>query len=263
MDSLAQSRPRAGVLAAIESPGHTVDVESQLERSSRGVPGRNPFGNRRRPVVAPGGRRTFRASHPFASGAVSAPPFGHRRLRATVGGVAKVVVPFAEATDAATVTKPRRNRVILACAEYREGDLEFEKPVLSRAVERRLEFVEVSLFWEGHVNRGDLADQFGVSANQASFDLTRYSDLAPGNTAYDTSARSHVRCAGFSPVFNKIDARSYLAQLRVVADGIFEEDDCWIGGLPNHDSVPTPALGVDSATLRAVVEPSAVRKLTG
>ena len=30
---------------------------------------------------------------------------------------------------------------------------------------QRLEFIEFRLFWEGHMNRIDLMDQFGVSVN--------------------------------------------------------------------------------------------------
>ncbi|PCG07421.1 WYL domain-containing protein, partial [Sphingomonas ginsenosidimutans] len=45
---------------------------------------------------------------------------------------------------------------------------------LRRGVESRLEFIEFRLFWEGHVNRSDLIDVFGVSINQASTDLNRY-----------------------------------------------------------------------------------------
>ena len=38
-------------------------------------------------------------------------------------------------------------------------------------IERRLEFIEFRLFWEGHINRGDLMAAFGISINQASTDL--------------------------------------------------------------------------------------------
>ena len=44
---------------------------------------------------------------------------------------------------------------------------------------RRLQFIEFRLFWEGTLNRADLADSFRVSAAQATADLQRYAALAP------------------------------------------------------------------------------------
>lgn len=85
-------------------------------------------------------------------------------------------------------------------------------------------------------------------------DLNRYIGFAPDNMVYDKSARTYVRGLGFKPVFNKLDAGRYLAQLRSVADGILDQDDCWIAGLPAYDSAPTPARGVNPATLRSVAD---------
>ncbi|WP_407919634.1 hypothetical protein [Cereibacter ovatus] len=129
-----------------------------------------------------------------------------------------------------------------------------DRSELRWGVEQRLEFIEFRLFWEGHVNRSDVMEQFGLSVNQASSDLSRYIGLAPHNMDYDRSLRTYVRQPGFKPVFDKLDAGRYLAQLRSVADGILDEDDCWIAGLPAYDSAPTPARGVDPQTLRSVVD---------
>lgn len=129
-----------------------------------------------------------------------------------------------------------------------------DRSELRWGVEQRLEFIEFRLFWEGHVNRSDVMEQFGLSVNQASSDLSRYIGLAPRNMDYDRSLRTYVRQPGFKPVFDKLDAGRYLAQRRSVADGILDRDDCWIAGLPAYDSTPTPARGVDPATLRSVVD---------
>jgi predicted DNA-binding transcriptional regulator YafY len=134
-----------------------------------------------------------------------------------------------------------------------------EKLELRWGVERRLEFIEFRLFWEGHVNRGDLMDAFGVSVNQASTDLNRYIGMAPDNIVYDKSVRAYIRCSGFDPLFLKPDASSYFSQLRSIADGILDRSDAWIGQLPPYDAAPTPARGVDAKTLRAVV--AAIRRL--
>jgi hypothetical protein len=128
-----------------------------------------------------------------------------------------------------------------------------EKADLRWGVERRLEFIEFRLFWEGHVNRGDLMGAFGVSVNQASTDLNRYIGMATDNIAYDKSARTYIRGPKFTPLFLKPDASRYLSQLRSVADGIVDRGDAWIGQLPSHDSAPTPVRGVHAETLRCII----------
>lgn len=133
-----------------------------------------------------------------------------------------------------------------------------EKADLRWGVERRLEFIEFRLFWEGHVNRGDLMDAFSVSVNQASTDLNRYIGMAPDNMTYDKSARTYIRGSKFDPLFLKPDASRYLSQLRSVADGILDRADAWIGQFPTYDAAPTPVRGVNAKTLRSVV--AAIRR---
>lgn len=128
-----------------------------------------------------------------------------------------------------------------------------EKSELRWGVAQRLEFIEFRLFWEGHVNRSDLMEQFGLSVNQASADLNRYIGFAPDNMIYDKSARTYVRGPDYCAHFLKPDASRYLAQLRSLADGIMDSDDTWIAGLPSYDAAPTPARGVSPITLRSVV----------
>lgn len=128
-----------------------------------------------------------------------------------------------------------------------------EKADLRWGVERRLEFIEFRLFWEGHVNRGDLMEAFGVSVNQASTDLNRYIGMAPDNMVYDKSARTYIRGSKFAPLFLKPDASRYLSQLRSVADGILDRADAWIGQFPPYDAAPTPVRGVNAKTLRSVL----------
>ncbi|MBS0126511.1 WYL domain-containing protein [Thetidibacter halocola] len=128
-----------------------------------------------------------------------------------------------------------------------------DRSELRWGVEQRLEFIEFRLFWEGHVNRSDLMDQFGVSVNQASTDLNRYIGFAPDNMVYDKSARTYVRGSEFKPQFLKPDASRYLAQLRSLADGIMDSEDTWIAELPSYDAAPTPTRGVNPVILRSVV----------
>ncbi len=132
-----------------------------------------------------------------------------------------------------------------------------QQPELRWSVERRLEFIEFRLYWEGRVNRGDIVDTFGVSVNQSSTDINRYIGMAPDNLAYDKSARTYVRTDDFNPIFLKPSATGYLSQLRSLADGVIEMTDAWVGVLPDYDATPTPVRGVNPATLREVI--SAIR----
>jgi len=106
-------------------------------------------------------------------------------------------------------------------------------------MERRLEFIEFRLFWEGHVNRSDLMDTFKVSIAQATTDLNRYLALAPGNMVYDKSAKAYVRTPEFKARFQEPEPGRYLNQLRSVGDGIVEAGETWIGHFPAFDAAPT------------------------
>jgi hypothetical protein len=128
-----------------------------------------------------------------------------------------------------------------------------EKPNLRWGVERKLEFIEFRLFWEGYVNRGDIIDTFNVSVNQASTDLNRYLGLAPDNMSYDKSARTYVRTSAFKPLFLKPDASLYLSQVRSLSDGLLDKHEAWIGNIPDFGSIPFPARGVLPEVLRAIV----------
>lgn len=130
------------------------------------------------------------------------------------------------------------------------------KPILRWGVEQKLQFIEFRLFWEGHVNRSDLIDKFGVSPNQASGDLNRYIALAPDNMVYDKSGKTYVRASAFEPLFMKPDATQYLSQVRSVAEGIITPDDAWIGNLPVFDATAAPARGIDPVVLRSIVTAS-------
>ena len=94
-----------------------------------------------------------------------------------------------------------------------EGELSSEKSELRWGVAQRLEFIEFRLFWEGHVNRSDLMEQFGLSVNQASADLNRYLGFAPDNMVYDKSARMYVRGPNYAAQFLKPDASRLNARL--------------------------------------------------
>jgi hypothetical protein len=56
--------------------------------------------------------------------------------------------------------------------------LDKESAGLRWGVERRLEFIEFRLYWEGGINRSDIREFFGVSVPQASKDLSLYQEMA-------------------------------------------------------------------------------------
>ena len=128
---------------------------------------------------------------------------------------------------------------------------------LKWGVERRLEFIEFRLFWEGGVNRSDIIDMFDVSVPQASKDLTLYQERAPHNALYDKSAKRYVASEHFEPHFLKPDPDGYLSRLRSVAEGLIDLSDSWITQVPDTDIALTPRRDIDPGVLRTVL--SAVR----
>jgi hypothetical protein len=124
---------------------------------------------------------------------------------------------------------------------------------LKWGVERRLEFIEFRLFWEGGVNRSDIINTFDVSVPQASKDLTLYQERAPQNAIYDKSAKRYIASEHFEPHFLKPDPDSYLSRLRSVAEGLTELSDSWITQLPETDIALTPKRDIDAGVLRALL----------
>ena len=120
-------------------------------------------------------------------------------------------------------------------------------------VERRLEFIEFRLYWEGGVNRSDIVSTFGVSVPQASKDLTLYQERAPQNAIYDKSAKRYIAGPDFEPLFDQVDADSYLERLRVKAEGLVEPGSSWIGSAPDTDVAVTPHRDVGAEVLRSVL----------
>ena len=129
-----------------------------------------------------------------------------------------------------------------------------DRPDLKWGVERRLEFIEFRLFWEGGVNRSDIIEKFDVSVPQASKDLSLYQERAPGNIDYDKSAKRYVASANFTPKFLDPDPDSYLSRLRSLGEGLVASSESWIGSLPPLDVAPTPRRAVESPVLQAVLK---------
>ena len=116
--------------------------------------------------------------------------------------------------------------------------------------EQRLEFIEFRLFWDGSVNRSDIAERFGVSAPQASSDLAQYRERAPENMEYDASAKRFLPTRTFKPRLMKPNAERYLAQLKALNEDVIGTLDTWISELPDVGVLPIPARRVEASTLR-------------
>jgi hypothetical protein len=116
-------------------------------------------------------------------------------------------------------------------------------------VERRLEFIEFRLSWEGGVRRSDIMAAFRVSEPQASKDLTLYQERAPGNGVYDKVSKRYVAGEGFRSVFLERGPDEYLQRLRSLAEGLTEGAESWIANEPEGHSLGSPQRSVAGGSL--------------
>jgi hypothetical protein len=120
---------------------------------------------------------------------------------------------------------------------------------------QRLQFIEFRLLWEGHVNRSDLMDAFGISVPQSTLDFREYLERAPNNMEYDKRRRFYYPTPVFRPVFITESAEGYLSQLVVLrTHGEGQSIPGLIGATPAFDILPTPERRIDSNTLRQILE---------
>lgn len=124
--------------------------------------------------------------------------------------------------------------------------------------ERRLEFIEFRVYWEGGIRRADLTDAFGVSVPQASGDLSLYQELAPGNLTYDSSEKKYVATDAFRPRFCDVSADRYLAYLKDAAGEQLKLADSWMSQIPAAETMALPTRRVSADVLKQLV--SAVRR---
>lgn len=131
--------------------------------------------------------------------------------------------------------------------------------------ERRLEFIDFRLRWDGRLNRSDLMDFFGVSVPQASLDISRYTELAPENLIYDRSSRVYLAAGNFAPVYSSSDATRYLNELLAYVAGVDSGSCSFLAWAPSVATVPSPGrtfrIEVLVALLKAIREGGAIRVL--
>ena len=115
--------------------------------------------------------------------------------------------------------------------------------------ERRLEFIDFRLLWEGRLNRADITTFFRISVPQASLDLAKYQEIAPRNMVYDRTQKAYVTTPAFKPVFSSFDSNHYLNELLGRENGIVDPCDSFIGWAPPVASLPLPARKVQPEIL--------------
>jgi hypothetical protein len=133
-----------------------------------------------------------------------------------------------------------------------EKNLEDEQLLPARwGQDRRLEFIEFRLQWEGRVNRSDLVNHFSISLPQASLDLARYREIAPANTSYDVVQKTYIASPSFTPVISKESADDYLVRLWAAVTKTVDTSASFLGWTPPVDIVRDPARSVDAGILRS------------
>ncbi|NWL78013.1 hypothetical protein DM872_14245 [Pseudomonas taiwanensis] len=128
--------------------------------------------------------------------------------------------------------------------------------------ERRLEFIDFRLLWEGRVNRADLTGFFKISVPQASLDFSKYQELAPANMHYDRVQKTYVATEGFQPLLVKEDCGQYLSELLWRNTGTVAHSDSFVGWAPPVDFFPYPSRKIDPQNfiplLRAIQKQMAI-----
>jgi hypothetical protein len=121
-------------------------------------------------------------------------------------------------------------------------------------VQRRLEFIDFRLFWDGRFNRRDLAETFGISAQQASADIALYTERAPGNLAYDSTLKAYMRTPGYEPKVMHASAERYLLQLVAIENRWMRQEDTWFVNSPPIENIELLHKRTDAQVLLRVLQ---------
>lgn len=126
-------------------------------------------------------------------------------------------------------------------------------PLTSRwGQNRRLEFIDFRLQWDGRINRRDLTGFFGISVPQASADIARYIELAPDNLSYDKSGRVYLAADSFNPLYPTSGPTQYLNALLGTASNALDKDSSFLGWAPPVSAVPLPGRHLEVEVLVAL-----------
>lgn len=129
-----------------------------------------------------------------------------------------------------------------------------ESERLRWGVRRRLEFIDFRLFWDGRFNRSDMAETFGISAQQASADVSQYEAMAPGNLRYDRAEKAYRRADAFTPAFIGEAVERYLLQIVAIENRWMRPEDTWFDVVPPVEVVTLGRRSTDPAVLLRVLD---------
>jgi predicted DNA-binding transcriptional regulator YafY len=127
--------------------------------------------------------------------------------------------------------------------------------------DRRLEFIDFRLCWDGRINRSDLTGFFGISVPQASLDISRYLELAPQNLSYDRRARTYLAADSFVPLYPSSNPSRYLNEVLATASGILATEASFVGWRPPRGFVPNPGRELNAGNLGTLLR--AIRERAG
>jgi hypothetical protein len=119
---------------------------------------------------------------------------------------------------------------------------------------KRLEFIEFQLFWEDSLGRKKLQDQFDISPQQATNDISMYGDACPENLSYDPRQRAYVATKKFRPRLIKMDAIDYLRRIESFYKKHKNKDEIWIDRLPPFDGIFFGERSVKASILKSVLD---------
>lgn len=121
-------------------------------------------------------------------------------------------------------------------------------------VQRRLEFIDFRLFWDGRFNRRDLMTTFGISAQQASADIALYTARAPQNLVYVAGQKAFVRTPEYEPALMTASAERYLLQLVAIENHWMSRGDTWFEEQPPIESVTLLRKRTDARILLHILD---------
>lgn len=119
--------------------------------------------------------------------------------------------------------------------------------------ERRLQFIDFRLQWEGRLNRSDLTAFFGISIPQASLDLSKYIEAAPSNLRYDNRSRMYVADERFQAIYPRSSPQRYLHDLLATSSGITDRSSTFLGWHPEVAVAPRPSRTVETPILASII----------
>lgn len=120
--------------------------------------------------------------------------------------------------------------------------------------DRRLEFIDMRLQFDGRINRSDLIKFFDISMPQASADLGQYQALTPTNMNYDPSGRVYLASLDFKPLYGGTAATRYLDEIQRLARNVIEPGGSFVGFVPPTGIVETPARAIEAAEVAILVQ---------